>query len=140
MYYNTLIPYAVLPHPGIQYGVCRDFSHISRYRRLRQVVHCPQDLEDRFVSLETPNPFSTHAEVVHYEVPPRLENRLDLIAYEVLGNANYSWVISYFNGISDGFTAPAGQKLVIPKSFTSLYNKGEILASVSPLTLNLGTE
>lgn len=139
-FYDTLVPYDILEHKGIQYGVCRDFNHISRYRRLRQVIHSPSDQKDRFVALETPNAFETDCEVVYYEVPPYEENRLDLIAYKFLGSANYAWVISYFNGIEDGFTVHDGQKIMIPKSFTSLYNKGEVLASVSPLTLNLGTE
>lgn len=139
-FYDTLKPYDVLEHKGIQYGVCRDFNHVSRYRRLRQIVHSPAHTPDRFVALETPNPFSTYSQVMYYEVPPQYENRIDLIAEKLLGSAQYGWAISYFNGISDGFTVSAGQKLMIPKSLTQLYNKGEVLASVSPLTLNLGTE
>ena len=54
-WYNTLIPYKVLKHHRIQYSTCRDFDHVSRYRGLRQLVHCPKT-EDRFVALETPNP------------------------------------------------------------------------------------
>lgn len=139
-WYNTLHPYDELEYKGIQYGVCRDFDHISRYRRLRQVIHSPSDTTDRFVALETPNPFETECEVIYYEVPVTEEDRLDLIAYKFLGTAQYGWVIAYFNSIEDGYTVHAGQKIMIPKSFTSLYNKGEVLASVSPLTLNLGTE
>lgn len=137
--YDTLIPYRTLEYDGIQYSVCRDFNHISRYRGLRQVVHNADD-EDRFVSLETPNPFQTHADVRYYVVPAFLENRLDIIAYEQLGNANYAWVIAYMNGISDGYTVKEGQRLKIPESITVLFNKGELLSSVSPVMLNLGTE
>lgn len=139
-FYDTLRQYDILEHKGIQYGVCRDFAHISRYRRLRQVIHSPSDTKDRFVELETPNPIETQCEVIYYEVPSHLENRLDVIAYKFLGSANYAWTIAYFNFIEDGFTVHEGQKIMIPKTFTQLYNKGEILASVSPLTLNLGTE
>lgn len=139
-FYDTLQPYDILEHNGIQYGVCRDFDHISRYRRLRQVIHSPADIKERFVALETPNPFETHSDIIYYEVPGYEENRLDLIAYKLLGSAQYAWVIAYFNGIEDGFTVQQGQKLVVPKTFAQLYNKGEVLASVSPLTLNLGTE
>ena len=139
-FYDTLVPYDVLEHNGIQYGVCRDYQHISRYRRLRQVIHSPAIMEDRFVALETPNPFETHSDVTYYEVPSHEENRLDIIAYKFLGSAQYAWTLAYFNGIEDGYTVHEGQKIMIPKSFTQLFNKGEILAAVSPLTLNLGTE
>lgn len=139
-WYNTTTPYEVLEHKGIQYGVCRDYSHMCRYRRLRQVINNPDDISDRFIDLETPNPFETHSEVIYYEVPASEENRLDVIAFNLFGSAQYSWIISYFNDIQDGFTVNAGQRLVIPKALTQLFEKGECLASVSPLTLNLGTE
>lgn len=139
-FYNTLEPYQIIEHEGIQYGVCRDFNHICRYRRLRQVINNPQNPENRFIALETPNPFETHIEVNYYEVLQSESNRLDLIAYKLLGSAQYAWIIAYVNGIQDGFTARPGQKLIIPKNITQLFDKGECLASVSPLTLNLGTE
>lgn len=139
-WYDTLTPYAEVEHKGIQYGVCRDFNHICRYRRLRQVVNNPNDAEERFITLETPNPFETHTDVTYYEVPTSEENRLDIIAYNTLGSAQYAWVIAYFNGIQDGFTAYPGQRLAIPKNIVQLFEKGECLASVSPTTLNLGTE
>ena len=139
-FYDTLRPYAKLEHKGLQYGVCRDFNHISRYRRLRQVINNPQDSYERFITLETPNPFETNTQVSYYEVPQHEENRLDIIAYKFLGSAQYSWALAYFNGIEDGFTVHSGQKLRIPKTITQLFEKGECLASVSPLTLNLGTE
>lgn len=139
-FFDTLRPFDILDYKGIQYGVCRDFNHVSRYRRLRQVVHSPADQQDRFVALETPNPFETHAEVVYYKVPATEENRLDIIAYRFLGSANYAWSLAYFNGIEDGYTVHEGQTIMLPRTITQLYNKGECLASVSPLTLNLGTE
>lgn len=140
IFYDTLRPYDILDYKGIQYGVCRDFNHISRYRRLRQVVHNPSETTERFVTLETPNPFETHTEVTYYEVPAHEENRLDIIAYKFLGSADYAWTIAYFNKIEDGYTVHEGQKIMIPKTISQLYNKNECLASVSPLTLNLGTE
>lgn len=139
-YYDTLRPYDILEHKGIQYGVCRDFSHISRYRRLRQVTNNPLDMNERFITLETPNPFETHSDITYYTVPQHEENRLDVIAYKLLGSAQYAWTIAYFNGIDDGYTAHAGQKLMIPTNITQLFEKGECLASVSPNTLNLGSE
>ena len=140
-WYDTLIPYKKLKHHGIQYTVCRDFHHVSRYRGLRQVVHCPTEPKDRFIALETPNPFiSNNMPVLYYEVPFVEENRLDLIAYRFYKNPNYGWMIAYFNQIEDGYTIHAGTKLKIPLSITSLFNKGELLQSVSPVQLNLGTE
>ena len=139
-FYDTLTPYAEVEHKGIQYGVCRDFNHLCRYRRLRQVVSNPDVAEERFIELETPNPFETNSEVMYYEVPTQEENRLDLIANKLLGSSQYGWVIAYFNGIQDGFTVRAGQRLSVPKNISQLFSKGECLASVSPTTLNLGTE
>lgn len=139
-YYDTLGTYRPLEHVPIQYGVCRDYGHLCRYRGLRQLVHDPSDEAERFVSLETPNPFQTHTIVTYYEVPLVHENRLDLIAEKLLGSSQYRWVIAYFNGISDGYTVKEGQIIQCPKNITSLFNNGEILAPISPLQLNLGTE
>ena len=136
---NTYEPYQEIEYIPIQYTTCRDFDHISRYRGLRQVIHNP-DEADRFVALETTNPFVSNMEVDYYTVPSYLENRLDIIALEHLGSANYGWVIAYFNGIEDGYTVREGQRLMIPKNLSMLFNKGEILAPVSALTLNLGQE
>ena len=135
---NTTTPYRTVEYEGIQYGVCRDFNHISRYRGLRQVVHCPDT--SRYVALETPNPFTTNTTVRFYDVPANEENRLDIIAQKTLGDSTYSWVIAYFNHIVDGFSCPEGTRLMIPESITVLFNKGEILQSVSPTALNLGSE
>ena len=136
---NTLVPYAEIEHKGIQYTTCRDYSHISRQSCLRQVVHNPED-EDRFIALETANGFSTHADVVYHDVRAYEENRLDVLAYQYLGSAQYAWVIALFNNIEDGYTIHEGQRLVIPKSISSLFSKGEILAPVPALKLNLGAE
>lgn len=133
-------PYDVIEHEGIVYSVCRDFDHISRYRNLRQIVHRP-DTTDRYVTLETVNPFTTNAEIKYHEVSAVEENRLDLIAQAELGSATYSWVIAYFNSIEDGYTVREGQRLVIPaRGVTDLLNKGEILAPITALKLNLGEE
>ncbi len=133
-------PYKEIEHKGIEYAVCKDYNHISRYKSLRQVVHNPKDIDERFIALETSNPFTTNCEVDYYTVPTYEENRLDVIAYNKLGSATYSWVLCLFNNIEDGFTINAGQVLKIPKSFTSLFKTGEILQTVSPLALNLSSE
>lgn len=139
-FYDTLVPYRVLDHNGIEYTTCRDFSHISRYKGLRQVIHSPNVIEDRFIALENANMFNSSADVIYHEVRGDEENRLDIIANNYLGSSNYSWVIAYINQIDDGYTAVPGQKLKIPKSITSLFADGEILAAIPPLQLNLGSE
>jgi hypothetical protein len=105
------------------------------------VIHSPNDVPDRFISLETPNAFITsNLKVVWHEVDATEENRLDLIAYKYLGSPSYSWVIAYFNQIEDGFTCRLGQKLMIPNSVTDLMQTGEILQPITALTMNLGSE
>ncbi|MCD8211641.1 MAG: hypothetical protein LUC17_01265 [Oscillospiraceae bacterium] len=137
--YNTLIPYNIIERPLIQYTTCRDFDYISRYKGLRQIVHNPNE-KDRFIALELPNPFSSNLVVNYHEVKTVEENRLDIIAYNELGSANYAWVIAYFNGIEDGYSCHPGQLLQIPASITDLFNTGELLATVSAVNLNLGSE
>ena len=139
-YYDTLIPYKVIPYDGIDYTVCRNFDHISRYKGLRQVVHNPANTAERFITLETVNALTSNASYRYYTVPTSEENRLDLIAYKFYGSPNYSWVISYMNNIEDGFTVYEGQKIKILDSFSDLFAQGEILASIPPMSLNLGSE
>ena len=138
--YNTLKPYSVIPYTGIAYGHCVGYGHISRYQNLRQVTHNASNSDERFVALETQNPFTTNCEFHYYDVPAHEENRLDIIAYKELGSAQYAWVIAYFNNIEDGFTAREGTRLQIPNSITDLFSGGEMLASVPPTLLNLGSE
>ena len=134
-------PYKEIEFDGIVYSTCVDYEHISRYRNLRQVIHCPNDIDNQCVTLETPNPFITNSEIIYHEVTMPEENRLDLIAKEELGSASYSWVIAYYNKIEDGYTVREGQRLIIPKAgITQLLNQGEILAPVTALKLNLGEE
>lgn len=139
IYYDTLKPYKEIEHTGIEYTVCRDFKHISRYKGLRQIVHNPKSF-DRFIALETPNPVVSNAKFIYYDVPKMEENRIDLIAYKFFGSAQYSWIISYFNDIDDGFTVYEGQRIRILQNFTELFNKGELLASIPALQLQLGEE
>lgn len=134
-------PYVSLDHKGIDYSCCRDFDYISRYRGLRQVIHNPEDIDNRMIALESPNPFITNnIDVLWHEVESNEQNRLDIIAYKYLGSAQYAWVIAYFNNIEDGYTCQTGQKLVIPRSITSLMQSGEVLQNISALRLNLGSE
>lgn len=136
---DTNTPYRIVERDPIQYTYCADYSHISRYRGLRQVIHQGQS-PDRFMALETTNAFFSNAKVKYYKVPYQLENRLDLIAYQQLGSANYAWVIAYFNNIQDGFTVFEGTQLAIPTAITDLFEKNELLASISATKLNLGSE
>ena len=139
IWYDTLVAYITIEHTGIQYTTCRDFDHISRHKGLRQIIHHPVD-DDRYVSLEVPNPIISKLTFIYYTVPKMEENRLDLIAHKFFGSAQYSWIISYFNDIDDGYTVHEGQKLKILKQFTGLFNKHEILAPIPAMQLNLGTE
>ena len=139
IYYNTFHPYEEIEHTGIDYTVCRQFDHISRYRGLRQIVHDPDSL-DRFITLETQNTFQTNAEFEYYEVPKMYVNRLDLLSLKFYGSAQYGWVIAYLNEIQDGFTVREGQRIRYLKNFTDLFNNGELLASIPAMQLNLGSE
>lgn len=137
---NTLIPYEEIDYKGISYDVCVDYDHISRYKGLRQIVHNFDEFKERYVALEMTNAFSSNADVIYYDVPSQYEDRLDVIAYNLLGSASYAWVIAYFNNIADGYTVYEGQRLQIPRNITSLFNTGEVLAPIPVLALNLGTE
>lgn len=138
--YNTLRPYKVVDYDGIQYSVCKEYDHICRYKGLRQVIHNYDSVVERFVSHETSNPFTSNLKKKYYTVTADRENRLDLIAYEQLGSAEYAWVIAYFNGISDGYTVREGQLLSMPTDVSLLFNTGEILQSIPATQLNLGRE
>ena len=140
MLHDTTRPYKVLDYKGIEYTVCNSYSHISRYRRLRQVIHYLEGT-DRFISLEIQNSYQyTGIEYEYYTVTIDRENRLDLIANDYFGTPMYSWVISYINGIDDGFTVHEGQSLMIPTSLNGLYRSGSVLSSIPVTSLNLGTE
>ena len=138
--YDTYTPYEEVPYQGLQYSVCVDYNHISRYKGLRQLIHNPNYIDSRFVSLETPNALQSNINVRFYEVPFSEENRLDLIANKFLGDSTYAWIIAYINEIDDGFTVRAGQRIKIPVSFYDLFNSGELLAAIPALQLNLLTE
>ena len=62
------------------------------------------------------------------------------IAKKFYGSAQYSWIISYMNRIEDGFTVYTGQRIMILDNFTDLFSRGEILAAIPAMTLNLGSE
>lgn len=137
---DILQPYAEIDYGGIQYGTCRDYDHVSRYKKLRQVAHNPDNIEERYIALETFNPFESGVDVIYYQVPQIEENRLDIIAEKLLGSSKYSWILSYFNKLADGYTVRSGQTIMCPKSFSSLFGNNEILSSINPLQLNLGSE
>ena len=136
---DTLEPYAIVDRSDIVYSVCRDFDHISRYKGLRQVIH-EGDKPARYIALETVNSVQSSVPVNYYTVTKQMENRLDLISYKFLGSPTYAWVIAYVNDIADGFTCPEGMSLAIPTSISSLFGAGELLAAVSAMKLNLGSE
>lgn len=138
--HDTTRPYKEVEYRGIEYTVCKDFGHISRYKKLRQIIHFLEGTK-RFKTLEIQNYYDyTNLKVEYYEVTVQTENRLDLISYKYFGTPNYSWIISYINGISDGYTVFEGQMLMIPVALSDLFGSGSVLAAVSPTSLNLGTE
>lgn len=138
--YNTTTPYKTLPYEGIEYTVCKDYDHISRYRRLRQVIHYLEGT-NRFVTPETQNSYDyNNLDIEYYIVPSDRINRLDLISYDYYQTTTYNWVIAYINEIADGYTVFEGQSLMIPTKINQLFGSGCVLASVPPTSLNLGTE
>lgn len=139
LFQDTSTQYKEVERDPIQYTYCKDFKYLSRYKSLRQVIHEGKS-KGRFVAFETTNAFNSTCKTKSYVVTPDKENRLDLIAQEQLGSATYSWVIAYFNNIPDGFTALEGTTLIMPVSITALFDKGEILSSISVNKLNLGSE
>lgn len=136
---NTLNPYSKIDYGNIQYGVCVDYNHISRYKGLRQVTHNINS-GDRFIALETPNAINDVSDFTYYVVPAVETNRLDIISNKLYGSAQYSWIIAYFNNIADGFTVNQGQRLKVPTSLSSLFATGQVLAPIPTNTLNLGQE
>lgn len=138
--YTTVTPYKVLPHNGIEYTVCKDYNHISRYRRLRQVIHYLEGTQ-RFITSEIQNSYDYDSlDIEYYVVSTDRVNRLDLISYDYYQTTSYNWVIAYINEIADGYTVFEGQTLMIPKRINQLFGSGCVLASVPPTSLNLGTE
>ncbi len=136
---NTLNPYSEIDYGHIQYGVCVDYKHISRYKGLRQVTHNVTS-GNRFIALETPNIINSITDFTYYVVLAVEKNRLDIISNKLYGSAQYSWIIAYFNNISDGFTVNPGQRLKVPTSLSSLFATGQVLAPIPTNTLNLGQE
>ena len=138
--HDTTNPYKEVDYNGIEYSTCKDFEHISRYKRLRQVVHYLDD-NKRFTTLEIQNSYSYKGvEVEYYTVPVDRENRLDLISFDYYGTSTYAWVISYINGLPDAYTVHEGQLLLIPVNISSLFGTNKILSAIPVSSLNLGTE
>lgn len=140
--HDTTKPYKVVDYHGIEYTTCKEFDHISRYKRLRQVIHYLSDKgTPRYITLELQNHYDyENLAVEYYQVTVDRENRLDLISYDYFGTTAYRWVIAYINNILDGFTCYEGQLLMIPTSIYDLFKDGSVLSSVPVTSLNLGTE
>ena len=138
--HDTTRPYRKIKHRGIEYTVCAKYDHISRYQRLRQVIHYERNNEI-FKTLEIQNYYDyDNVHVEYYQVTVDRENRLDLISYDYYGTTAYSWIIAYINGIEDNYTVWEGQTLMIPIMLTDLFTSGCVLSAVAPTALNLGTE
>ena len=138
--HDTTKPYKEVEYKGIEYTVCKEFDHISRYKRLRQVIHYLEGTQ-RFKTLEVQNSYDyDDIKIEYYIVTVETENRIDLISYKYFGTTSYSWIISYINQIYDGYTVFEGQVLMIPVNLSDLFKSGCVLSAVSPTSLNLGTE
>lgn len=72
------------------------------------------------------------------EVTGDYKDRLDLIAYDYLGNSEYWWMIAELNRsiIIDPINVPVGTKLIIPSS-TLLYKSGTLLMDTKDITDNI---
>ena len=138
--HDTTKPYKEVDYKGIEYSTCKNFDHISRYKRLRQVIHYLEG-NQRFTTLEIQNSYSYKGvEAEYYTVTVDRENRLDLISNDYFGTPTYAWVISYINGIPDAYTVHEGQMLLIPVNISSLFGTNKILSAIPVSSLNLGTE
>lgn len=136
--HDTTSPYDSVPYEGIEYSTCKDFDHISRYRRLRQIVHY-LETPDRFTTLELQNGYDySGMEFDYYVVGEDRENRLDLVSYDYYGTPSYAWAIAYVNGIEDGYSVMSGRTLKMPKVVTELFKNGSVLSAVPATSLNLG--
>lgn len=138
--HDTTKSYKKIDYKGIEYTVCKDFDHISRYKKLRQIIHYLEN-NDRYITLELQNSYDyNNLDIEYYLVTSDRENRLDLISYEFFGTTTYAWIIAYINEIQDGYTVFEGQVLMIPTVLSDLFTSGSVLSAVSPTSLNLGTE
>ena len=138
--HDTTKSYKKIDYKGIEYTVCKDFDHISRYKKLRQIIHYLEN-NDRYITLELQNSYNyNNLDIEYYLVTADKENRVDLISYEFFGTTTYSWILAYINEIQDGYTVFEGQVLMIPKVLSDLFTSGSVLSAVSPTSLNLGTE
>lgn len=144
--HDTTRPYKVVDYKGIEYTVCRNYNHISRYKRLRKVMHYLAKNNKKngltlFTTLEVQNSYDyNNIKVEYYQVPITRENRLDLISYDFYGTTSYSWIIAYINRIYDGYTVYEGQVLMMPTELSELFASNCVLSSIPPTSLNLGTE
>jgi hypothetical protein len=145
---NLIKPYKIINRELCRYTTCKEFTGINRYQKLRQVIHNDDNYSNRYITLETQNPFYTNIltdksiprKYIEYEVTETYENRLDLIAQEVLGSPSYAWIIVQCNKIEDAFTVRRGQMLKIPTNVFDLLNTNEFLEPVPVTKLNLGEE
>lgn len=123
----------------IRYTVARDFNYLSRYRMLRQII-IGEGTSNPVVVFEYPNKFTTSSTLQYHEVLPEEADRLDLLAYRLLGSVDYSWILAFINNIQDSYTVSNGFNLAYPSSVSDLLKSGEFFAPVSPISMNLGTE
>ena len=106
----------------IFYSKPRNYNHISRYGKYRQIVenHVSrvETFNQTFVDKSTNDKFHT--------VTQQQENRLDIIANIYYSDPSLGWAIALANELVDPFVVVPGTVLRIPE-FISLYQYGGAL-------------
>lgn len=136
---NTTLIYAVkrlnilIVHPNNvrkkyymrTYYAPKQYSNTSRYKNVRRLK---DDKTGKVFHETVPQTFVTESENDQYITVTNItKNRLDIIANEYYGTANYWWVIAQANYIIDPFDVPVGTQLRIPP-ILSLYLNGGVLS------------
>lgn len=104
------------------YSGNRDYSHISRYRKYRQII------DDNVVYTETFNQQGvslSNNDITHI-VKLNEKNRLDMIALTYYKDASLWWILALANNIINPFIVVPGTVLRVPP-LINLYNRGEAL-------------
>jgi len=110
----------------LDYYVKIDSNYLSRYNNTRII----NEKETNYKIFETYD----NAKIVtsdsdkYYKVTHLTENRLDIIAYKIYGNAMYWWILAMANDIIDPFNIPINTLLRIPP-ISSVYDIGSVLGT-----------
>lgn len=96
-----------------QYNAEYSLNSEERYKHLNKLL-----LADGKLINATLSPWDMliypHSNLGSYVVTAGEENRIDIVATKVYGNASLYWVLCYANGIKDPLKLPIGTYLVVP--------------------------